>query len=276
MVDNHAMKWKLILRIVIVVLLLGIPVTPAIAASVDVTVTAAPDYTEGIVNFVVTYVSDTQLDLDWGFSGDAVNIMIRAKYGAYPDDIPDEDTEPSDGYLVYYGSGTSTSDTSMNFDESTGILYYKAWGQKASGKWYTTTSTDSEESRQMTLIALFVFAGIMTFVAVRSTYWILKFLAGLVWGGVCIYWLGNPPSSIDVGSSAHTAILIAMAAIAFSMALMPFWYTSNKNGQEFGRFKMPWQKVEEEEEPYKPTSRERNVSYQRRINERLSGRNTRY
>lgn len=117
----------------------------------EVSVTATPKFTDGITNFTVTYVNETQIDLSWGFSGDAVNIMIRAKYGEYPDDIPDEDTAPTDGYLVYYGSGTSCSDTSVNFDENVSTLFYKAWGQKASGKWYTDTSTGEQESEMLLL-----------------------------------------------------------------------------------------------------------------------------
>lgn len=245
-------------------------------SSVDIGITATPSLTTGIINFTITYVSDTQLDLDWGFSGDAVNIMIRAQYGAYPDDIPNEDTAPTDGYLVYYGGDTSASDTSMNFDESPGVLYYKAWGQKADGKWYVNTSTDSEESRQMTLIALFIFSGILTFIAVRSSYWILKVLAGLVWFAIDSYWVTNPPSSITIGSSTHVIIMFLLGAIGIALAFMPFWYTRNENGNEvakgFRRFLAGVSKEEEESERYKPTRRERNSAYRDKINDAIEGR----
>ena len=129
--------------------------TPVLAAEVqDITVTATPLITSGILNFTITYVSDTRLDFDWAYSSGVNKIMIRGKYGGYPNDIPDENTTPSDGYLIYYGSGTSTSDTSVNFDESTGALYVKAWGQRPDGTWETQTSSGFEESAVLTLIAL--------------------------------------------------------------------------------------------------------------------------
>ena len=80
--------------------------------------------------------------------------MVRGKYGGYPADIPNDTTDPSDGYLVYYGSGSLVSDTSMNFDQNPGLLYYKAWAQKADGTWYIATGTGSKESRVVLFIGM--------------------------------------------------------------------------------------------------------------------------
>lgn len=133
--------------------------SPALAATFEsVEVVAKPRISGGIINFRITYVSDTQIDISWGYTGDAVKIMIRAKYGGYPENIPDEDTTPSDGYLVYYGNGVQTTDTSMNFDQNPGPLYYRAWAQRANGKWHRTVVEDSKESDVMTLIAFLVLA----------------------------------------------------------------------------------------------------------------------
>lgn len=150
---------KVIVRLLLAVLILSLNTMPVSAAtSVNITVTARPKISGGIANFTIVYISETQLDLSWVLTGDAVNIMIRGKYSEYPADIPNGLTDPSDGYLVYYGNGLSVSDTSMDFDEITGVLYYKAWAQKADGTWYTNSSTGSEESRTLILLAFVILA----------------------------------------------------------------------------------------------------------------------
>ena len=144
-----------ILCILAVVVLVLLNVTPVLAATTAVvSILGVPAYSGGISNFIVTYVSDTKMDLSWTLSGDAVNIMVRAKYGSYPANPPDEHTAPSDGYSVYYGSGSSTVDTSMSMDQNPGTLYYSAWAQRADGTWYVTASTGSEESRVVLFIGM--------------------------------------------------------------------------------------------------------------------------
>lgn len=150
----------------------GLPRVAMAATTEDVTLWATPLYSGGILNFSITYISNTQLDFSWLFGVDAVNIMIRGKYGSYPDDIPDEDTTPSDGYLVYYGDSTSCSDTSMNFDENPGPIYYKAWGQTAGGQWLLTPSTGVKESVTVLSIAVSLIVlglTVLAFVLKRST-----------------------------------------------------------------------------------------------------------
>jgi hypothetical protein len=150
---------KKILRLALVVIILLMQATPVLASGFDqINVVARPRTTGGIIGFTIIYVSDTQLDFSWTFGSGAVNIMIRGKYGSYPADIPDSFTAPSDGYLVYYGSATSCSDTSMNFNENAGTLYYKAWGQRADGTWFTTTSTGAKESKQLIFLGMIALA----------------------------------------------------------------------------------------------------------------------
>lgn len=143
-----------ILKVAVTVSILLMLLLPTTVLASDVTFFNSVAY--GIGGFTITYVTDTQLDLSWYYDAPVVNIMIRAKYGAYPADIPDENTAPSDGYLVYNGAGVTVSDTSMNFDQNPGILYYKAWGQKADGKWIVAPETGWKESRQVVLIALII------------------------------------------------------------------------------------------------------------------------
>ncbi len=266
------MKWLLIILALIIIL------SPQIALAADfadVVVMATP-VTGGITGFTITYVSDTNLKFDWGFSDDAVKIMIRAKYGAYPADIPNENTDPSDGYLVYYGSDVSCSDTSMDFNENLGTLYYKAWAQRADNTWHTDFQSGWKESQEMILLFFLGLAIGMTALAIKNTYWIMKVLAGFTWFGLLAYWKTNPPSTITIGSATDQIIVMLFIIIGLALIFMPFWFTKNENGQEIGRgFRFPGMKREEETPPPSPTRSERNAEYQQRVNSALSGRNIR-
>ena len=263
--------WKRILLIVYIVVLLfvGMPQL-ALADSIDITVVARPYIGGGITDFVITYVSETQLDISWSFTGDAVNIMIRGKYGDYPEDR-------DDGYLVYYGSDVTTSDTNMDFDENPGPLYYRAWGQKVDEVWYEDYQDGYEESAILTLIAFIIFAGIMSYIGSRSTYWILKFLAGGAWFAFAIYWINNPPSTIVQGSATDTVVIVLLFVIGLAFMFMPFWYPQRENGQEIGgRLRLPFMKTDEQEaldnqQRYSPTMRERNENHRDRVNNALRG-----
>jgi len=175
-------------------------------AVVNLTVTAC---TGGIVNFSVIYVNDQQLDLTWDYEGDAVAVMIRAKYGSYPENIPDIYTEPSDGYLVYSGNATMASDMSVDLDENSGDIYYAAWGQRADGTWYTDLKTDKEENRNVILLGILAFAAIISYIAFRSNFFGFKLIGGMTWfPGIWMYFKNNPPSTITEGSGMHTVILL--------------------------------------------------------------------
>lgn len=170
-----------LLRIVavLVALVFSMPVGVYAADSVDVDITATPIFSAGILTFTITYVSDTRLDLDWTVDGTVAKVMVRAKYGSYPADIPDENTAPSDGYLVYYGGDLSAIDTSMNFDEHAGALYYRAWAQKADGKWYVVTKSGAKESKQLVFLGLIGLA-------------VIPMLAGFGFKKSWLLWLAIP------------------------------------------------------------------------------------
>ena len=147
-----SIKW-----LVTILMTLAVSMTPVVvyaATTAVVNVTNSPLFSQGILSFTVTYVSDTEMDLNWTVDATVANVMVRAKYGSYPTDIPNENTAPSGGYLVYYGTDLSVADTSMNFNENAGSIYYKAWAQKADGTWYVTTSTGSKESRVVLFIGM--------------------------------------------------------------------------------------------------------------------------
>lgn len=212
--------WKWLWVILSVVALGLIPVGVLAATEQDVTVTATPAY--GIISFTIDYISDTQMDLSWTATGDVVNVMVRAKYGEDLDEIPDEDTDPSDGYLVYEGDGSSVSDTSMDFDGNPGPLYYKIWGQKVDDKWYTGSYSAWEESAVMLLLGMLAFAGILSFLAFRSSFKPMRFVAGFGWVAVLVYWILSPPSAITAGSAAHVAVMLVLIFAAVAVSLSGF------------------------------------------------------
>lgn len=177
------MRWIAALVRIAVALVLAIwPAGIALAGtSVDISVFATPIYSAGITGFTITYVSDTRLDLDWNNGAAVANVMVRAKYSDYPSDIPDENTAPTDGYQVYYGAGTSVSDTSMDFDNNPGPIYYRAWAQKADGKWIVSAVGAERESDAMFFLALMLLAVGLTVAMFVSKQSMLSFFCAGAW-----------------------------------------------------------------------------------------------
>jgi hypothetical protein len=214
-----------IIRCLAVLFILAISLMPLgvmAAGSVTVVITATPMFSAGITSFTVTYIEDAQMDLDWTVDATVDLVMIRSSYNGYPADIPDEDTAPSDGNLVYYGDLLHFSDTSMNFDENLGTIYYKAWAQKPDGHWYVATSTGSKESEVVTLILLFGFGVVLSYIAIRTkeqmTALVLAFVASAIWLTCIIYTRANPIGNMTTGDNADNAILVALIAL---MVLVP-------------------------------------------------------
>jgi hypothetical protein len=222
-------KW-----LVIILITIGLSITPA-AVFADTTavinVTNTPLFTQGIKTFTITYVSDTEMDLAWTVDATAANVMVRAKYGQYPADIPDENTAPTDGYLVYYGTDLSAMDTSMDFDENAGAIYYKAWAQKADGTWYTTTSTGSEESREVVLIGLIALGAIGSIFAIYKRQLLFAVGASAVWFLLIAFTRSNPLPNTAIGSS--TDSIWISVCVAFSIATMvTTFYMRNVDSKE--------------------------------------------
>jgi len=166
---------KVLLAVVVLFALSASPVSAGV--STNVTITAIPSW--GILTFTATYINDTQVDLDWTYEPSLTNIIIRAKYGSEP-------TSETDGYLVYSGVGNAASDTSMNFDENTGILYYKAFGETAPGV-YGASASDSAEGVVMLMLTLMGAALILTVSGYISKRSILAVMGGLFWVIVGVY-----------------------------------------------------------------------------------------
>ena len=212
MFSHHAKA----VRIIIALALVLIPIIPCAVSAATITVTNQPSFTSGILTFTVTYISDTQMDLAWTIDGTVANVMVRAKYGAYPTDIPDAFTAPTDGYLVYYGTNLSVSDTSMSFDQNAGSLYYKAWAQKVDGTWYVNTYNSSKESGVVSMILLFGLGLAISAFAIMKKEPVIGMVASAVWVLCLVYTRSNPIGAMVVGDSADNilvTILIGLIAI---------------------------------------------------------------
>jgi hypothetical protein len=218
--------WKWLSIILLVILFWAFPaIVLADVTEQDVTVTATPAY--GIISFAVDYVSDYQIDLSWVVVGDVDKVMVRAKYGSDLAEIPDEDTEPSDGYLVYYGDATSATHW-LNMETMSVPVYFKIWGQKADTKWYTGSKYGLTGGETMILIGMFVFAGILSFLAFRSSFKPMRFVAGFSWVAVLIYWIANPPAIIPAGSATHIAVMMVLIFAAFVVSVSGFGEEENR------------------------------------------------
>lgn len=213
----------------VVVLMIIIAAIPVFAGdTTTITVILVPETTSGISNFHIVYINDQRIDLSWNFGSGVSNIMIRAKYGSYPNDISDGSETPSDGYLVYYGNGSNTSDTLVNMDDPGDInisdtsdtpftIYYKAWGQNIDGSWQTSTNTGWEESIELILLA-FVFTilsvGIINFGFLRNSFIPYKLAGAFLWLIPVVWIITNPPSVLIAGSTLQTVTLIVLICIA--------------------------------------------------------------
>jgi hypothetical protein len=153
--------------------------------------------------------------------GDVDKVMVRAKYGSDLAEIPDENTEPSDGYLVYYGDAASATHW-LNMETMSVPVYFKIWGQRADTTWYTGSKYGLTGGETMILIGMFIFAGILSFLAFRSSFKPMRFVAGFSWVAVLIYWIASPPTVIPAGSAAHVAVMMVLIFAAFAVSVSGF------------------------------------------------------
>lgn len=200
---------KALILVIIVLLSAAIPV---VADSIEITVTAVPKVTGGVENFVITYVSETELDLSWSLTGEANRVMIRSKWGSYP-------VDRDDGLLVYYGSNTTYNDTSMDFNETAGTLYYRVWAQKTDDSWYTDYEEGNEENRLMIIGALGIFVIGATYVGIRSSFFGLKLIVGMLWFVMFMYFQQNPISTIPEGGPVHVGLMVTSIGMGLMVVL---------------------------------------------------------
>lgn len=216
------MKILRIALVLLIVLLNLLPITVLAGSSVNVTITATPIFSAGITSFTVTYINDTQMDLDWTVDATVDLVMIRSSYVDYPANIPDEDTAPTDGNLVYYGDLLHFSDTSMNFDENLGTIYYRAWAQKADGHWYVNTYSGLKESEVVTLILLFGLGLVISGYAIAKKQTVIAIIASAIWLACIYYTRAHPIGEMTTGDTSDTAILLALVALMILVPIISF------------------------------------------------------
>lgn len=165
-----------LLVIGIIVLLNLLPMTVSAATSVVVVITATPVGVQPPTPFTVTVVSNTELQLDWGYPVGTVVAMIRAKYGFPPATM-------ADGYLVYTGAGITATDNSVDLENNTGTIYYAAWGQNALGVWSFDKNNTLQEATGVIFAAFLLGAVALSGFTFRKEEPepILSFLSGAVW-----------------------------------------------------------------------------------------------
>ena len=128
----------------------------------------------------------------------------------------------------------------------------------------------------MTAAVILALCGILTFVAVKSSYYILKFLAGVAWFGLGAWWIANPFTT--QGEPTDVIMLIVVFVVGLAMMFMPLWYESQRNGTTVGKFRIPFlSPTEDEEESEKlarslPTRSERSAAYRERVDSAINGR----
>jgi len=130
-------------------------------------------------SLTATSLSEHEILLSW-YTGSAINsTTIRAAIGRVPTSI-------TDGYLVYSGSGTNTTDWVSNLEMLDNKLYYAAWGTDSNGTW-TPSATTYIEGVGMKLIAIIVMCVAMMVWAWQKKQVSLLFMSLMCWLGFTAY-----------------------------------------------------------------------------------------
>ena len=174
--------WKWLVAFVLLIIFLVIPIPALAGTSADITVTATGYVCEAPGGFTVVYISDYEVGISWVKGVDAENTLVRAAIGRMPENR-------SDGYEVYYGTGTNTTDW-VNMETLSVPIYYKSWSQTIGGTWEEGgSSTGQVEGVSMILIAFIALAlglTISTF-ALKSGRAILAFASAGGWVLLGVY-----------------------------------------------------------------------------------------
>jgi hypothetical protein len=230
---GNNLQIRLLRWIVLLLVILG-SISP-VFADTTAAVTIKMQFSMGIVNLTITYVSDTDMSLNWNYDPTLFeNVMIRSSYVSYPTDITSPSETPSDGNLVYYGSGTSFNDTSMDFNQNAGPIYYKAWAQNLDGTWQVQTGTGTEESKELQAI---MFTGLVLLLLVVGIWrkehiegMLLFFADAILWVMWSYYMYGQTFLTNTFMNTAFAMFGAGMALIAIVLFIysMNFLLTSHR------------------------------------------------
>ncbi len=204
-------KWIVVVLFSVgLILFMGLPVFAGTSA--DVTITATGYICAAPGGLILTYVNDNEVGISWTKGVDAANTMVRGAVGRLPTSI-------TDGYQVYYGSGNTTSDTGVSFEETAAPIYYRAWSQNAAGIWEINGIWDYIEGVGMTLIALILFGGIVSFFALWKKSPLIGMAASAVWVFTLMYTRVRPIGGIAIASPTDEFIVAALFAVAIAIPI---------------------------------------------------------
>lgn len=120
----------------------------------------------------------------------------------------------------------------------------------------------------MTFIAI---AAIFTFVATKTSYYILKFFAGAAWIGVAVWYIYNPLAD---GASPINDILVIIGIFGGIACMFWMGWTIKKDGKEGFNFRLPaFMGGRNEDEEYAETRRMAMTGRERRENHRIRANN---
>lgn len=210
------MKW-LRIGLLVIVLLLSPSSSVLADSSDDVTVTATGYICEAPGGLTLTYVSDYEVGISWIRGADAENTMIRAAVGRMPE-------SRADGYLVYYGDGTTTSDWKDNLDVIDTKIHYRAWSERADGLWEEQGVSDWLAGGGgmttiaiiilvlgLTALAFFLKSGMLFAMCVPAWLFFTFYMFNINWTGDNTYL----PTAIAVFGVLMTVILTATTAMHY-------------------------------------------------------------
>lgn len=196
------MRYKILLLVILLLLgifSVGVAEIAQADSSVTITITATGLVVDAPVGFTVWYVNDHEVGMSWSKPTGAVNTMVRAEYGQYPDEPIPLGSIPTDGYLVYYGPAELASDTAVSLDEIATQVYYRAWSENAAGVWSPIYGEDNVEGIGVTLLALIIAAMGLLAIFAFTRLAVISFLDAVFWIvlGVFCYTRSTQPGSGD-------------------------------------------------------------------------------
>jgi len=194
---------KKILRIFIVLGIVTLQLLPTLGVkagtSADVTIIAT-GMVVGIPGapggFTLTYITDSKVGISWTKDTFTANTMIRVKQGGFP-------TSMTDGYLVYYGPGTTTNDTALNV-ASPESWFYRAWSENITGGWsvlYSEGDTNIFMSTSFLFIGFILLCSVLTFIAIKANLLLFRLASAGSWLALGLWLLLSNTTNLDLGDT---------------------------------------------------------------------------
>jgi len=230
----------LVLIGLLVILLLVTNPTSALAADpvVIVTISAWLPLPGAPINFTLTEITPTSLNITWEMGPSANSTIIRVNRDRYPQNV-------SDGYLVFNGTGTYTEDSWLDLDINT--YYYRAWS--ANGLGYSVNYAEAKTGGSITmLIALLVLALGATGLSFWKRNIVLTMCASLSWLALGLL-LVRSPTSLNLDTLDVTSLQVLGFLFFSAAAGCLLWFISgigktrvtmtNTKGQTWGMWAKP-------------------------------------